>query len=157
MMNCLMATLRLRVARYRYSASNSLLNGSGPSLANSGCASGFDSRPVQAAEAARIVEAQNLPGVDQNIPMIVRARRHIGAEQAQASRHAEMHDQGPAIERDQDVLGAPLDAAHGLMADRSLEIRGDRPAQAAVAHDQLDDAPSSQSGRDAAPGGFYFR
>jgi hypothetical protein len=43
------------------------------------------------------------------------------------------------------------------MADRSLEIRRDRPAQAAVAHDHVDDAPSFEGRRDAAPGGFYFR
>jgi hypothetical protein len=68
-----------------------------------------------------------------------------------------MQDQRAGIERDQNVFGAPRDAEHGLKAKQRLEIRGDRPAQAALAHHHIDDAPPSQRGRYAAPGGFYFR
>ena len=114
-------------------------------------------RPQHAAEAARIVEAQHLPSIQKNIPMIVHPRRHRGGQHPQTSRHAEMQNQGARIERDQNVLGAPRDAAHRLMAYRLLEICRDRPAQPSFTHDHVDDAPFEQAGRDAAAGGFYFR
>ena len=59
-----MATLRLRVARNRYSASNPSLKGSGASF---GAADVVLERighgPMQAAESPRVVEAQHLAAV----------------------------------------------------------------------------------------------
>jgi hypothetical protein len=63
----------------------------------------------------------------------------------------------PASNADQDVLGAPLDSAHGLAANRRFEVGGNGPAQAPLAHDDVEHAPLEQSGRDAASRRFYFR
>jgi hypothetical protein len=42
------------------------------------------------------------------------------------------------------------------MLDRRFEMVCDRPTQAAVADDDVDDAPAEEGGRDAAAGGLYF-
>ena len=52
-----------------------------------------------------------------------------------------MQDQGAGIEADQNVLGAPVDAANRLIADGGLEVGGNGPAQAPLAHDEFDHAP----------------
>ena len=79
MMNCLMATLRRRVARYRYSASNSLLNGSGPSFANSGCASGFDSVQCRLPKRRGSWKRRTCPVSRRISQWSCSARRHVGA------------------------------------------------------------------------------
>lgn len=68
-----------------------------------------------------------------------------------------MQDQGAMIEADQQVLGAPLDAANDMSANRPGDVRGDGPAQARLADDEFPYAPPGQRGRDAAPRGFDFR
>jgi hypothetical protein len=68
-----------------------------------------------------------------------------------------MQDHRAAFEADQDVFGATLDAEDGLMAYRCFEFGRNRPAQAAVADDDIDDAGADERGRNAASRGFYFR
>jgi hypothetical protein len=68
-----------------------------------------------------------------------------------------MQNESPGVEYDQEVFGSALDAAHGLMQDRGLEVVGDGPAQAAIAYDHVGDAPANERGRNAAAGGLYFR
>jgi hypothetical protein len=68
-----------------------------------------------------------------------------------------MHDECAAVEPEDQVFRAPLDAQDPLPADRRFEIRSDGPAQAPVANDQRGDVAPDESGRDAASGGFYFR
>jgi hypothetical protein len=89
--------------------------------------------------------------------VIVRARRDSRRQHAQAPGHAEMHDGGAGVETDQDVFGAPFDAADRLIADRGFEFLVDRPAQAALAHHCFDHAPLHERSGDPAAGGFYFR
>jgi hypothetical protein len=68
-----------------------------------------------------------------------------------------MHNERAGFEADNQVFRAPLDCAHQLPANGRFEIRGDGPAQPAIADDQVDDARLNECGRDAAPGRFYFR
>jgi hypothetical protein len=117
---------------------------------------GIGFRPMQTAEAPRIVEPQHPTAIHANVPVIVALGRGVLLDQAQASRHAEMQDHGAGVDADQNVLCAPLDAAHGLAANGGLEVRSDGPAKAPFAHDDLDDAPLQQSRRNAASRRFYF-
>ncbi len=89
--------------------------------------------------------------------MIVQLGRRFRREQRQAPRHAEMQNQRAGVETDENVFGAPLDRAHGLIANIGLETAGDRPAQAPLAHDGAQDPAIEQRRRNAAAGGFYFR
>jgi len=66
-------------------------------------------------------------------------------------------DQGASVEPDQDVFRAPVDGAHGLVADGRFEAGGDGPAQAPIAYDEVEHAPLRQGGRDTASRRFYFR
>jgi hypothetical protein len=68
-----------------------------------------------------------------------------------------MQDHGTALETDEDVLRAPIDAEDNLIAHRRFEFCRDRPAQTAVADDDIDDAGADERGRNAASRGFYFR
>jgi hypothetical protein len=44
-----------------------------------------------------------------------------------------------------------------LIADRRFELRSNRPSQAPIADNHIDDAMIHESGRNAASCGFYFR
>ena len=68
-----------------------------------------------------------------------------------------MQYKSAGVETNQDVLGAPLDGANGLAANRGFEVSDDGPAQAPLANDDVEHAPLEQSGRDAAFRRFYFR
>jgi hypothetical protein len=67
-----------------------------------------------------------------------------------------MHYRGAGVEAEQNVFRSSVDGAHGLTADGGFEVAGDGPAQPAIAHDDIDDAPLQQATRNAAPGRFYF-
>jgi hypothetical protein len=67
-----------------------------------------------------------------------------------------MQDQRAGIEADGQVFRASADTAHGLILHRRFEIGLDGPAQAPFADDGFEDSAIEQSGRDAAPGRFYF-
>ena len=45
-------------------------------------------RPKQAAEAPRVVEAQDLPAVEDQIPVFMRFQRCLAADETQTSRHS---------------------------------------------------------------------
>src|SRR5450631_2323583 len=89
--------------------------------------------------------------------MVVQSGRNVHVEDAQASRHAEMHDERALVETDQNVFGAPLDPAHDLVSDGCFEIVVDGPAQAPVPDHDPRDASADKGGRDTAAGGLYFR
>jgi hypothetical protein len=67
-----------------------------------------------------------------------------------------VHDQRARVEADQDVFRAPLDGSDPLAADRRFEVGWNGPAQAALAHDEIDDVRTLESRRDAGSGRFYF-
>jgi hypothetical protein len=89
--------------------------------------------------------------------MIVGSGRDVRAKDAQASRHAEVQDERTLVESNQNVFGAPFDAADDLMRDRRLEMPVDGPAQSPIANHDMGDASADEGGRDAATGGLYFR
>src|SRR5450755_4184992 len=55
------------------------------------------------------------------------------------------------------VFGAPLDAPYDCATKTARKARRDRPAQAPIAHDELEHTLPEQRGRNAATRGFYFR
>src|SRR5271155_4205199 len=89
---------------------------------------------MQAAKAARIVEAQQPAAIQHQVPMIVSLQWRARLHQPQAARHAEMQYQRAGVEGDENVLGAPFDAAHCLPDDVFLEVRRYGPAQSSLAH-----------------------
>ena len=78
----------------------------------------------QAAEAARIVEAQRLAGIEFDVDVIVRDARRRRGQHAQRARHAEMQDQRAGVGFEQQVLGASSGAANGAARDRSRRCAG---------------------------------
>src|SRR5258708_1647384 len=79
-----------------------------------------------------------------------------GADEAQASGHPEMHDERAGLEPDEQVFRAPIDGTDTLAANGRFEFRSDRPAQAPIADDHVDDTMPNERGCDAPPRGFYF-
>jgi hypothetical protein len=119
-------------------------------------ARGLASREQDAAEPARVVEPEATPGVEHEIEVVVHERRRGRVEDAEASRHAEVQDQGAGVGFDQQVLRAPADAADA----RSREFRRERPrhapAQAPLAYLERVDAPADEPGLDAPARRFYL-
>jgi hypothetical protein len=88
---------------------------------------------VQAAEAARVVEAQAQARFEQQVELIVLQARGLPGSSAQAARHAQVQDQRAALEPQQQVLGAPADRsrcagrpAAPASLPRSASAAGDR-------------------------------
>ena len=114
-------------------------------------------RPQQAAEAARVVEAQHLARVE------ARCRRgralRSGVSGGTMRRLPDMprcRITEPARGVEQEVLGAPADV--GRCADRAARARarGGRPAQARLAHVHACDTLAREVRGDAAPRRFDF-
>ncbi|EXF43084.1 hypothetical protein BAY1663_04502 [Pseudomonas sp. BAY1663] len=112
--------------------------------------------PQQRAEAAWIGIAQRLAGFEQQVDVLVLGRRQTGINQAQAAGHPQMDDQRAGLEADQQVLGAPLNRLDTLTGQAHVQILGNRPAQAPVAHDHPVDALAEEMRRDTAAGSFDF-
>ncbi len=115
--------------------------------------------PQDGAEAARIAKAQHDGarlgaqrgagrGGQQQVQVVVRARRRRIGQHPQRAGHAQV-DQQPAgrLARrlahafQQQVFAAALDPAHHALGQPHFQFRIDRPAQAAVAHRDRGDAP----------------
>src|ERR1700723_3742848 len=112
--------------------------------------------PMQTAEASRGVESQNSSAVQHQIPVIVRLGQRAAADQAQAAGHPEMQDQGAALQTNENVFGASIDAQDFLIAHGRFEIGRDRPTQAPISDDHIEDAMADERWRNAASRGFYF-
>jgi hypothetical protein len=67
-----------------------------------------------------------------------------------------MDNQRTGLEPDEQVFRAPIDGNDALAANGHFEFCGDRPAQATIADDQVDDAGLNERGCDAPSRGFYF-
>src|SRR5580700_12227361 len=100
-------------------------------------------RIEEAAEAARIVEAQRQPGIEHQVEMVVGEARGTGGHGAQIARHAQMHEQRAGLESQQQVLGAPSGAQDTLPGDLVRQLGGHLPAQARLVF-FLSDAPPTQ-------------
>jgi hypothetical protein len=68
-----------------------------------------------------------------------------------------MNDRGAELKADEQVLRATIDGADELVANYGFEGCGNRPTQAPVAHDHIDDAVADESGCNARSGSFDFR
>src|SRR3972149_3099569 len=96
-------------------------------------------RPQDAAEAARVAEAEARVFAENKISMIMLIRRGISGQDAQAAGHAEAQDHRAPVEIKDKIFGVPRKITQ-LPADQfSLERFRDRPAQAAIADDNVSD------------------
>ena len=111
---------------------------------------------VHAAEAARVVEADAAPRVEHDLDVIVGQALGVGLEHAQVPRHAEVHEQGPRVGLDQEVLGPAPDRADAPAGQLSLEGRRQPPAQAPLGNPDRDNPPAPQDGLKAAARRFDF-
>lgn len=69
---------------------------------------------------------------------------------------AQVADQRTGLGAQQQVLGAALDADDALSGQAHVQVFGNRPAQAPLAHDHALDALAFEVGGDAPAGGFDF-
>ena len=109
-------------------------------------------RPQDGAEPARVVQTQSGVIREPELDVIVLAARGIRVDDAQAARHAEVHDQRAVLKPDQDVLGASF----YMLDPLSLQVLERRygPAQAVLVDDRLGDASPDDMRLYAAAGGF---
>ena len=91
--------------------------------------------PNHQAETARITQTQGLRTKDQ-IDMVVRPGRLAGINDAQAARHAKMHDQRTVAKIEQQVLRPSRHPKQRVPLDLVRQIGRHRQAQAGVAHHQ---------------------
>ncbi|MCY1459082.1 hypothetical protein D9M71_765250 [compost metagenome] len=88
--------------------------------------------------------------------MLMLGRHQPGFHQAQAAGHAQVTDQGAGLGLQQQVLGATLHLDDALAGKAHVEVLGNRPAQAALAHDYPADTLAFEEGCDTPAGGFDF-
>ncbi len=113
--------------------------------------------PEHRAKATRVGVSQGQPGLQFDIDVLMLERRKPGFDQTQIPGHAQMADQGAHLSLDQQVLGAPINLHNALAGQADIQIFGNGPAQAAVAHDNAADALTFKMRRYATTGGFDFR
>ncbi len=153
-MNCFTGAVRLRDKQVV--GAEGLRQRLGPQLGQQRVCHGVAGQPQDAAEAARIVEAQYLAVGQHEVDMIVLFHLVTGLHETQAAAHAQMHQHVAGGGLQQQVLAAPRDALND-QARQGLPQRGrDGPAQAGVAHDHGLDAHTFNPRRNAAAGGLHF-
>ncbi|KAG0779222.1 hypothetical protein G6F22_010760 [Rhizopus arrhizus] len=112
--------------------------------------------PQQAAEAARVVEAQQAAIVEADVDVVVRTQRGITGQHAQAAGHAKVQHRAADGGVQQQVLCAPADVLDALTRQQLGHFRWNRPAQVGAAQDHPMHAATLQVRRQAAAGGFDF-
>ena len=134
-MNALMAARRPRARRQSVCAVKSSDSGSTARRASSLMPRGLAGREQQAAEPARVVEAQAAPGVEHEVDVVVRERRRRRVEDAKAPRHAEMQDQRAGVgRRPAGTSRAGRRARMRAPASLAGSAARHAPAQAPLAH-----------------------
>lgn len=83
--------------------------------------------PQQAAEAARVVEAQQATVFQADIDMVVRAHRRVAGQHAQAAGHAQVQHGAAGVGIEQQVFGAAADRGDALAGQFAFDFRRDRP------------------------------
>lgn len=111
--------------------------------------------PQDQAEAARVTQAQR-PYPEDDVQVVVLFGWMVRCHDAQASRHAQVHEQAAGREAEQQVFGAALHCQQCLAGEDVPEVGGDRVAQAAVADEDRADGGSGKFGGDAPAGGLDF-
>ncbi len=112
--------------------------------------------PEHGAEAPRIGVAQGHARGQLDVDVLVATGRGAALHQPQAAGHAQVADQRTGLGAQQQVLGAALDADDALSGQAHVQVFGNRPAQAPLAHDHALDALAFEVGGDAPAGGFDF-
>ena len=111
----------------------------------------------RAAEAARIMKAQQLAAIEFEIDVIVLHRRRKTVQHPESAGHTQVQQQAIAIvEQQQQVLGAALYLIDSPAHQALFEIVRDRPAQAAIPHPHGCQPTADDVGFDAAADGFDF-
>jgi hypothetical protein len=115
--------------------------------------------PQQAAEPARVVEAQNLSGStgggrEPDVDVVVRAHGRIRRHHAQAPRHPQVQQRAARLRIEQQVFRATTHGVDALPGQRARHLRRNRPAQVGAAQQHVgDDAAGDVRGKPRA-GGF---
>ncbi len=112
--------------------------------------------PVQGTEPPGVPVAKGLAGSEAEIKVIMHAGGSFRVDDIDAARHAEVHD-GRAVRRiEKQVLRPSPDRCHRCAEQIAVDVRADRPAQAAVADDDVFNAFTDEVGRYAAAAGLDF-
>ena len=109
--------------------------------------------PQHGTEAARIMQPELPPGIERDGDVVVLLEGHVGREDAQVSRHAEVNQKRALVRAKEQVLGAAHAGVDEAAFDLVNRVRH-RPAQAFVPHDDLAHAPADDVRGDAAQRGF---
>ena len=142
MIASLTATLRLRVTRCRYAASNAGFQWLRPQLRQQRMRRRIAFAVMQAAETPRVVEAQRPVRIQLQVEVVVFLPRGGIRQHPQAARHPEVQQQIAPLQIHQQVFRAPPHAAHGLTLRPARQVRrATRPAQPRLVH-----APRARSG-----------
>src|SRR6267154_2777205 len=112
--------------------------------------------PQHHAEAARIAQAQR-GGAENEVHVIVIAGERFRVDRAQASRHAQVHDERAGVALEQQILSAPLQAPHPLADEDARELARHALAQIGIAHYDARDRFAEHERLDAAAGDLDFR
>lgn len=113
-------------------------------------------QPQHGAEAARITQAQRRAAEDQ-VNVIVFLRGFASGYQPQAARHAQMNQQMPAAEIQQQIFAASRNGAQ-MPADKGGTLRmGQGITQRRYAKVGAGETAADECGRNAAPSDFNFR
>jgi hypothetical protein len=105
----------------------------------------------EAAETARVVEAQCDARIQQQVEMIMSETRGAARHCAQVARHAEVQQQCPGLESEQQVLCAPVNAHDSLPRNLARQIARHAPAQPRLVYREPGDAAATHVRREAAP------
>src|SRR5467141_2202674 len=119
-------------------------------------AGGVAGFPQHHAEAARIAQAQR-GGAENQVHVIVIARKGSRVDRAQASRHAQVHDERTGVALEQQILSAPLQALHPLADEYARKLARNALAQIGIAHHDARDRFAEHERLDAAAGDLDFR
>ena len=112
--------------------------------------------PEQAAEPARVVEAQQAAVVECDIDVVMRAYRRALRQHPQAAAHAQVHQRAAGGGIQQQVLGAPAHGIDALAGEPGLDLARNRPAQIRPAQHDARHFAIEQMRHQAAAGGFDF-
>ena len=112
--------------------------------------------PEQAAEPARVVEAQHAAGIEGDVDVVMRAHRRVIRQHPQAAGHAQVEQGAAHGGVQQQVLGTPADALDVLFGQQFLDLARDRPAQVGATQQDVFDAASGHVRQQPATGGFDF-
>ena len=112
--------------------------------------------PEQGAESAWIGKAQHGAILQMDIDVIVRARRGVLRQHAQAAGHAQMHDGATALGIEQQIFGAAAGSLDALAGQYLGDFRRNGPAQVGATQGDIGDASPDDVRCDAASGGFHF-